>query len=136
MRTKRLVMIMVFFFCFAPLFYSAFSRPESASLILSVNLPLTVDVKSPTVRYMAMSAINEYNSWQHNVKLRLVKILGCRELSFAKETESYLFDLMLLAKDEANKTNKYHALVIQKRNKNLLIHQKLMNFKLMPSVFN
>ncbi|QHO37437.1 uncharacterized protein DS421_4g111510 [Arachis hypogaea] len=137
MRTTCLVIIIIlFFFCFAPL-YSAFSCRESASLIIGENLPLTVDVESPTVRYMAISAINEYNnSWEHTVKLSLVKILGCRELCHDKRFGSYLFDLELLAKDEANsKTKKYLVQVYQRRiNKNLLLHQKLIDFILVRSL--
>ncbi|XLT54490.1 hypothetical protein HN873_047094 [Arachis hypogaea] len=136
MRTTCLVIIIIlFFFCFAPL-YSPFSCRESASLIIgSRNLPLTVDVNSPTVRYMAISAIEEYNSSvSYTRNLSLVKILGCRELWHNKR--SYMYDLELLAKDEDNnKTKRYLVRVYQTRiNKNILLHQKLIDFILVRSL--
>ncbi|MED6153221.1 hypothetical protein PIB30_099612 [Stylosanthes scabra] len=127
MRSDCLIIVMLFLFWFAPL-YSAISWPESPSRILG-KLPLNLDVNGSTVKHMARFAILEYNSWV-NMKLRLVKVLSCREKVHFKE--SYIFALDLLAKDdEAYKTKKYLAEVHQKRrNRDQLILQTLLKFEL------
>ncbi|QHO37438.1 uncharacterized protein DS421_4g111520 [Arachis hypogaea] len=127
MRTKRLVMIMVFFFCFAPLYSSQINKG---------NVPFHLNVRSGMVKAMAVCAIFDYNH-SHKVNLKLVQVLSCTELDHTK-SGSCTFTLVLLAENEdTHETNKYLVELYQRRhNPRKLTDHSLLRFEPVPRVLN
>ncbi|XLS89083.1 hypothetical protein HN51_065091 [Arachis hypogaea] len=129
MGTNWLVIIMLFFFGFAPLCSAALSWQESASLI-GKSLYSNLDVNSQKVMQMAGLAIDQHNN-RVNGNLRLVQVLSCKDVFHTRTLGSSVFDLVMLVKDKPNKTNKYLVRVYQKRSRDKqLIHQTVVKFEL------
>ncbi|MED6189794.1 hypothetical protein PIB30_099487 [Stylosanthes scabra] len=107
MRSSYLIMLLLvlFLLCFAPPYRASRQGSSSASL-MSLTIPLSLDVNDPGAIELANFAVTEHNK-RSNENLKLAEILSCKGYGYALGN---LYFIKLLAIN-GTQTNKYGAQV-------------------------